>query len=107
MSDANCRTRHIAIGAGKDSSIYLVDRDNMGKFIPGATSNTNIYQELAGALPGGEFGTAAYFNASVYYGPVGGVLPKFTFSQARLDPVLAATTSPTFQYPRVPPGISS
>jgi hypothetical protein len=107
MTDTNGRTRHLAIGAGKDSNIYLVDRDNMGKFIPGTTSNTNIYQELAGALPGGEWATAAYFNGAVYYGPVGGVLRKFIFTQARLNPVPAAKSTTIFHYPGVTPSISS
>src|SRR3984893_14097623 len=107
MTDANGRTRHLAIGAGKDSNIYLVDRDNMGKYIPGATSNGNIYQELANALPGGEFATAAYFDGAVYYGPVGGVLSKFTFTQAHTSPTPSATTSTVFRYPGVTPSISS
>jgi len=106
MLDSAGRIRHLAIGAGKDSNIYLVDRDNMGKF-SGTNSNSNIYQELAGALPGGEFATAAYFNGAVYYGPVGGSLRKFTFTRARLDSVPAAMTSTTFQYPGVTPSISS
>jgi hypothetical protein len=37
--------------------------------------NGLIYtKELAGALPGGEFATATYFNGAVYYGPVGSAL---------------------------------
>jgi PQQ-like domain len=107
MKDANKNIRHLAIGAGKDSNIYLVDRDNMGRYIPGATSNTNIYQELPGVLPGGEWATAAYFNGAVYYGPVGSNLLKFTFTQARLDSAPAAMTSTVFQYPGVTPSISS
>ena len=43
MTDANGVTRHLAVGAGKDQTIYLVDRDNMGKFNPQAD---NIYQEI-------------------------------------------------------------
>ncbi|MBV8969391.1 MAG: pyrrolo-quinoline quinone, partial [Verrucomicrobia bacterium] len=31
MIDGNGITRHLAIGAGKDTNIYLVDRNNMGK----------------------------------------------------------------------------
>jgi hypothetical protein len=107
MIDVAGGTRHLAVGAGKDGNIYLVDRDNMGKHLPGATSNSNIYQELAGALPGGEFATAAYFNGAVYYGPVGGALRRFTFSQARLNPSPAAITSTVFAYPGVTPSISS
>jgi hypothetical protein len=107
MTDGSGEIRHLAVGAGKDSNIYLVDRDNMGKFVPGATSNSYIYQELVGALPGGEFGTAAYFNGSIYYGPVGGALRRFTFTQARLDPGPAAVTGTIFAYPGVTPSISS
>jgi hypothetical protein len=107
MVDAGGATRRLAIGAGKDTNIYLVNRDNMGRFIPGATSNSNIYQELAGALPGGEFATAAYFNGSVYYGPVGGALRRFTFHQARLNPGPAAMTSTRFAYPGTTPSISA
>jgi hypothetical protein len=105
MVDHNGAIRHLAIGAGKDTNIYLVDRDNMGKFNP--ASNSNIYRELAGALPGGEFATAAYFNGAVYYGPVGGALRKFTFTEALLDNIPAAMTSTVFSYPGVTPSISS
>jgi hypothetical protein len=107
MVDANGRTRHLAIGAGKDENIYLVDRDAMGKFIAGATSNTYIYQELPNALSRGEWATAAYFNGAVYYGPVSGALRRFTFSQARLNQAPSATTSTLFGYPGVTPSISS
>ena len=30
--DGNGNTRHLAVGSGKDANIYVVDRDNMGKF---------------------------------------------------------------------------
>ncbi|MBV8969390.1 MAG: VCBS repeat-containing protein [Verrucomicrobia bacterium] len=107
MLDANNNTRHLAVGAGKDANIYLVDRDNMAKFNP--NSNGNIYQQLPGALGGnqGEFGSPAYFGDAIYYGAVGRALLKFTFSQARLNPAPAATTTTVFQYPGTTPSISS
>ncbi len=49
--DAKGNTRHLAVGAGKDTNIYVVDRDNMGRF--NASSNTAIYQELPNALTNG------------------------------------------------------
>jgi hypothetical protein len=79
----------------------------MGKFVPGATSNSYIYQELSGALPGGEWATAAYFNDSIYYGPQGGALRRFTITQARMNAFPAATTSTVFAYPGVTPSVSS
>jgi hypothetical protein len=48
--DASGTTRHLAVGAEKDQNIYVVDRDNMGKFNP--TTN-NIYQEITGQLADG------------------------------------------------------
>ncbi|MGB0010981.1 MAG: hypothetical protein WBQ03_05205, partial [Candidatus Sulfotelmatobacter sp.] len=48
LTDGSGNTLHLAVGAGKDSNLYLVNRDSMGKF---SASNNNIYQELAGVLP--------------------------------------------------------
>jgi len=51
MTDAAGQVQELAIGAGKDSNIYLVNRNNMGKF--SSAGDSAIYQELDGALPGG------------------------------------------------------
>ena len=50
LTDGSGNTWHLAVGAGKDGNLYAVSRDSMGKFSP---NNGSIYQELAGALPGG------------------------------------------------------
>ena len=50
QTDAKGNTRHLAVGAGKDTNIYVVDRDNMGKF--NASSNNAVYQELPNAISG-------------------------------------------------------
>jgi hypothetical protein len=50
MTDVDGRTLQLAVGAGKDRNIYLVKRNNMGKFDP--TGNRAIYQELPKALKG-------------------------------------------------------
>jgi glucose dehydrogenase len=50
MADRNGTVRHLAVGAGKDGNIYVVDRDNMGKF--NSAGNT-IWQELDSVLGGG------------------------------------------------------
>ena len=61
MTDASNSIWHLAVGAGKDGHIYVVDRDDMGKFNPVSDSN---YQDLTSALPGGEFAAPAYFTVS-------------------------------------------
>lgn len=105
MIDSSGRVRRLAIGAGKDANIYLVDRDNMGKFNP--NSDNPIYQVLFGALPGGIWSMPAYYNGLVYFGEVGGPLQAFQFSEAKLlsTPVSATTTS--FPYPGATPSISA
>ena len=69
LFDNNGGVHHLAVGAGKDSNIYVVNRDNMGKFNP--NNDSAIYQELDGVLPGGVWASPAYFNNTVYYGSVG------------------------------------
>jgi len=97
-------TRHLAVGAGKDQNIYVVDRDNMGKFDP---STNNIYQELASALGGQEFGMPAFFNNRIYYGAAGDSLRTFQFTNAQLQTSPVSQTGITFTYPGTTPGISA
>ena len=105
MTDAMGRTRHLAVGAGKDAEMYLVDRDNMGKFNP--NNNDAIYQGLPGALGGPEFGMPAYFNNKIYYGAVSDLVRAFAFATAKLLATPASQTSHTFPYPGATPSISA
>jgi hypothetical protein len=102
--DTAGKTWNLAVGAGKDSNIYVVDRTNMGKF--SSTSN-NMYQELAGALPGGVWSMPAAFNGNVYYGPVGSPLLRFQFQNAKLKTTAAAKSTNSFGYPGTTPSISA
>ena len=95
---------NLAVGAGKDGNLYVVNRNNMGKF--NSTSN-KIYQELAGALPGGIWSTPAAFGANIYYAPVGSPLLAFQFKNAKLLPEPVARSSNSFSYPGAAPSISA
>ena len=104
LTDGVGQTWHLAVGAGKDSNLYVVNRDNMGKFDPSAN---NIYQELAGALPGGVWSMPAYFNNAIYYGPVGSTLRAFSITNARLTTAPTSQTSTVFEYPGTTPSVSA
>jgi len=104
LSDGSGHTWHLAVGAGKDSNLYLVNRDNMGKFNSGSN---NIYQELGGALPGGVWAMPAYFNNTVYYGSVGSPIQAFTFTNAKLSTSATAQTPNSFGYPGATPSVSA
>jgi hypothetical protein len=102
--DSNGRTRHLAVGAGKDQIIYVVDRDNMGKF--NASSN-NIYQQISGALSGGVWSKPSYFNNVVYYGAVGDSIKAFPISGGKLATTASSKSVQTFVYPGATPAISA
>jgi hypothetical protein len=104
MTDSQERPRQLAVGAGKDGNLYLVDRTNMGKFNP--TNDNAIYQELDGVLPGGVWAMPAYFNGTLYYGSVGYYLQAFPFQNARLGSP-SSKTAITFVYPGTTPSISA
>jgi outer membrane protein assembly factor BamB len=104
LKDASGNTRHLAVGAGKDSNIYVVDRDAMGKFNP---STNNIYQEIDGVLSGGIWSMPAYFNNTVYYGSVGNNIQAFSISNARLATSPSSQTNNQFEYPGATPSISA
>jgi outer membrane protein assembly factor BamB len=105
MKDAKGKTRHLAIGAGKDQNIYIVDRTNMGKFNP--HNDHAIYQEIDGVLGGGEWATSAYFNGNIYFGPYENNLMQFRFSQARLSQSPHSKSATSFTYPGTTPSVSA
>jgi hypothetical protein len=105
MKDSSGNTWDLAAGAGKDSNLYVVNRDSMGKFNP--NNNGSIYQELAGVLPGGIWSMPAYYDGRLYFGPVGQPILEFQFKDAKLVTSPVAQTNTTFGYPGATPSISS
>lgn len=96
-------TLNLAVGAGKDGNVYVVNRNNMGKW--NANSN-NVYQELAGAVPKGVWGVPAYFNNTVYYCDATSTLKAFTISNGKLS-ATPVQTGASFTYPGVLPSVSA
>jgi hypothetical protein len=105
LNDGAGHTMHLAVGAGKDSNLYVVNRDSMGKF--NQSNNSAIYQELPGKLPGGVFAMPAYFNNTVYYGSVGSQIQAFTITNAKLSASATAHTANSFGYPGATPSVSA
>ena len=94
---------NLAIGAGKDGNLYVVNRNNMGKF--SSTSN-NVYQELPGAVPNGVWGVPAYFNSTVYYCDSNATLKSFSITNGKLSNTHVHTAA-SFTYPGVLPSVSA
>jgi outer membrane protein assembly factor BamB len=112
LSDGAGNVKHLAVGAGKDGNIYVVDRDDLGKF---NASLNQIWQEVDGVLPGnppgamtgGVRGSPAWFNGNIYYGDAGGTLKAFSVVNAKLSAAPTSQTAVLFAYPGASPVVSS
>lgn len=105
FQDASGKTWQLAVGAGKDRRIYVVNRNDMGKFNP--KKDTGIYQEIEHALTGPVFAMPAYFNNTVYFGAVNDTLKAFSITNAKLVPEPTSMSSAHYAYPGTTPSISA
>ncbi|MFZ0883170.1 MAG: hypothetical protein WAN14_07210 [Candidatus Acidiferrales bacterium] len=105
VKDAAGNTWQLAVGAGKDRRIYVVNRNSMGKF--NTQKDNAIYQVINHALAGGVYSMPAYFQNTVYFGPYGDALKAFSVADAKLVPAPASKTSAVFAYPGTTPSISA
>ncbi len=98
---------HLLIGGGKEGRIYLIDRDNMGKF----NSNTdNVVQEQLGAVKG-IFDTPSYYNngttAQIYFATNSDTLKSFTVANGAFSTAAVTHSADTFAFPGPTESISA
>jgi len=87
---------HELIQSGKEGSIYVVDRDNMGHF--NSQNNSQIVQNLTGQI-GGIFGAPSYWNNNVYFGGRSDALKAFSLTNGLLSATPTSASSTTFGFP--------
>lgn len=105
FKDSTGKLHELVVGAGKDTNIYIADRTNMGKF--NSSNNSQIYQEVSGALAGSVYSAPAFDGNRVYYGAVGDNIKAFAFdSNGLLSASPQSMTSETFAYPGATPSTS-
>ena len=105
FKDSNGVLHELVVGAGKDKNIYLANRINMGKYNP--NNNSQIYQELTGALAGPVYSAPAFNGHGIYYGPAGDQIKAFSFdSSGLLNSTPVSATGTQFAYPGATPSVS-
>jgi hypothetical protein len=102
LNDALGNPRLLAVGAGKDGTGYVVDRNNMGQF---HSRKNVVYQQIG--LGGRVFSSPAWFNNTLYYGAVGGPLMAFPFAGGSFSLSPSSTSPSGFGYPGTTPSISA
>jgi hypothetical protein len=92
----------LLLGGGKGGTLYLIDRDNMGKF--GTTDQA--VQELTGQFSG-VYATAAYSGGTIYVAGPGGPAMAFSIADAVMSSSPVSQSTDSYGYPGSTPSISS
>jgi hypothetical protein len=91
---------HLGVGAGKAGKIYLLNRDNLGKFHSG--SDSQIVQSIPGALgtasSDNNYCTATYFQGNVYYIGAFDTLKQFQLNNGLLSTLPVAQSTHVYGY---------
>ena len=103
-SAGNPQHPHLLVTAGKEGTIYLLDRDRMGNFQPG--SDSQIVQSLPAAI-GHLFGIAVYFNNTVYFAAANDAVKAFPVANGRLSEKPASQSAGPFPYLGSVPSVSA
>ena len=93
---------HEMVSAGKNGTIYLVDRDNMGHF---STNDSQIVQALVNVFTGGSglttgnFCSPIYYNGYVYFSGISDHVKAFQLSNGLLTTNATTQSSQSYGYP--------
>jgi hypothetical protein len=96
---------HLLVSAGKEGLIYLINRDNMGRYH--SNDNNQIVQSFSAGS--GSFGTPAFWQNNLYYAGAGGALQRFEFdpTSGQFSPSPSSQSSHSFPFPGATASISS
>ena len=108
LPDQQGSTPHLVITVGKEGRITILNRDKLGGFASGASSNTNAVQDISSIVAPGQgfWMTPAYWNGNVYLWSGGthssgtpntGML--FKMNSGMLDTIPDSQTTFTSAYP--------
>lgn len=94
---------HLMVGAGKQGIMYLVDRDNMGKF----STKNRIVQTVEGQLSS-SFDTPAYYDGKIYYVEgFGGTAKTFSIANGVMSSSPTSRSHDSYAYAGSTPSISA
>jgi PA14 domain/Fn3 associated len=95
--------QHLLVGASKEGKMYLLNRDNLGRY--NSANDNAIVQSIPNAA--GSFDTPAYFNHHIYFIGAGEPLKSFTIANAHVDTNEFGFSGYGFDFPGATPSISA
>jgi hypothetical protein len=100
LPDQPGKYHHLLLQPTKDSTIYVIDRDQMGKF----HRDTDDLVEIV-HMAGGGYGAMAYWNGRAYFAASDDYLRAYTIKNGQLTP--AETSASKFANPGATPSVSA
>jgi hypothetical protein len=100
LPDQSGPHKHLLLQPTKDSTIYVVDRDNMGKFHRDSDALAGIVH-----MHGGGYGAIAYWDRHAYFAASDDYLRGYSIANGQLTASL--TSSRKFENPGATPSLSA
>ena len=100
LPDQPGKYRHLLLQPTKDSTIYVIDRDQMGKFHRDTDDLVEIIH-----IGGGGYGAMAYWNGRAYFAASDDYLRAYTIKNGQLTP--AESSAVKFANPGATPSVSA
>lgn len=97
---------HELLQVGKEGRILLLNRDSLGGYAPGGSSNTNVIQDIPGAT-GGLWSTPAYWNGHIFLWGNGDHLKRFELTNGLLSTTASSSSAIASNFPGATPVVSS
>jgi hypothetical protein len=91
---------HVVMGGGKDGSLYVLNRDNLG----GLGDGSAVQQVSVGH---GIFSTGAFWNNTFYLAAAGGTLNAYSLNPAQPHFTLSSSSPTTYAWPGGTPSVSA
>jgi hypothetical protein len=104
LVDQPTAPNHLLIGGGKEGTMYLLNRDNLG----GNTSNDAGAVQIF-SVGNGIFATAAFWQNTLYIGPISDHVKSYTLNTGagQFNTSPASQSPGTFGFPGATPSISA
>ena len=90
---------HLLVAAGKEGTIYVINRDNMGHY--NALNDSQAVQSLVNILPNGtqdtgNFSIPVYYNSYIYFAAINDTLKAFQMTNGVLSSAAVSHSAATY-----------
>ncbi len=101
---------HLAVSGDKEAKLFLVDRDNMGRYTPGGPDKIVQSLQINGTgncITCGLFTTPSVWGNHLYVGAINDTLKSYSITSAAISLQPTSQSAETYGYPGTNPVISA